>query len=239
MNEKPQCVVYWLRDDRCVCPWRHGYIGISINLTSRLKRHRSKRGTIKIKQFEATVLFRGTVDECFALEREIRPNPFVGWNIAEGGVGPQYPKPSETIRKMREAALRRYQDPQERIKMSEIQKGRKVTWGAKISAGKRGAKLSDATKEKMSAVRKGRPAPARTPEHCTAISIAKRGKPNAIVAESNRRRKGEVRGSHSKEHCEKLSLAAKNRSAQTLAKMSISAKRRDAIRQRNEHGQYT
>jgi hypothetical protein len=104
-----------------------------------LKWHRSKRSALKIK-FEATVLFRGTVDKCLAFEHEIRPDPFIGWNICEGGIAPKYPKSSETRRKMREAALRRYQDPRERIKMSKIQKGRKVTWGAKIAAGRRGLK---------------------------------------------------------------------------------------------------
>jgi hypothetical protein len=29
MDKTTSCVVYWLHDDRCICPWRHGYIGIS------------------------------------------------------------------------------------------------------------------------------------------------------------------------------------------------------------------
>jgi hypothetical protein len=234
-----ECVVYWLCDERCVCPWRHGYVGITINLLNRLKWHRSKRSTLKIRQFEAIVLFRGTVDECLALEHEIRPDPFIGWNVCEGGVAPKYPKSAETIRKMREAALRRYQNPQERITMSEIQKGRKVTWGTKIAAGRRGLKPSEATRAKMSAARKGKPLGPQSVEHRAAVSAAKRGKPGHPAAiEANRRRKGKKLPPFTQEHCEKLAMAAKNRSAETLTKMSVSAKRRDAARQRNEYGQY-
>jgi hypothetical protein len=29
MHKDLGCVVYWLHDRNCECPWRHGYIGIS------------------------------------------------------------------------------------------------------------------------------------------------------------------------------------------------------------------
>lgn len=77
------CVVYWLQDEKCICPWRHGYIGISARWERRLKEHRwSKRFP---KDFKATILFRGTEAECFALEMQYRPGHGIGWNPARGG----------------------------------------------------------------------------------------------------------------------------------------------------------
>lgn len=179
------CVVYWLFDARCVCPWKHGYIGITVNFKNRLKNHRRKFG----QAFNHQILFRGSNDDCLLLEVKMRPRPFIGWNWAEGGTPiSRAPKSAEHRWKMKEAALRRYADPAERTKMSEIQKGRKITWAEKIASGKRGLKPSDATRAKMSAVRKGKPQPPRTSEHCANIAAAKRGMKMPWIAESNRRR---------------------------------------------------
>jgi hypothetical protein len=35
--------------------------------------------------FEAEVLFTGTEDQCYALERELRPHAGIGWNLTAGG----------------------------------------------------------------------------------------------------------------------------------------------------------
>jgi hypothetical protein len=176
-------VVYWLFDANCTDPWSQGYVGVTINLPNRLKQHRAKRGV-----FEHLILFESTETECYALEAAMRPNAFIGWNEAWGGEcgGGKHPRSAETRERMRQASLRRYTDPHEREKMRELMKGRKITWGVKISAGKRGAKLSDATRAKMSAVRKGRSRRPFTPEHCANISAARKGMP--WVTESNRRR---------------------------------------------------
>jgi len=85
------CVVYWLYDERCICPWRHGYIGIStVWLTHRRGQHRRGHGTIKGARlvpaiFNEQILFVGTVSECQALELELRPHPRIGWNLYRGG----------------------------------------------------------------------------------------------------------------------------------------------------------
>ena len=180
------CVVYWLRDAQCSCPWRHGYIGISVNLTNRLRQHRRA----DFPSFVATVLFRGTQVECLALECKLRPTANIGWNRGSGGAGCPVGslRSAETKRRMSEAAKLRYSNPEERARMSNVQKGRKITWGAKIAAGKLGSKLSDVTRGKMSAVRKGRPAPPRTPEHRAKLAAAKKGMKMPWIAESNRRR---------------------------------------------------
>jgi NUMOD3 motif len=76
-----ECIVYWLYDDRCVCPWRHGYIGISSDLKGRLKNHRRKFKN----GFSLMILFRGTPHECRAFEWRMRPVNGIGWNKTRGG----------------------------------------------------------------------------------------------------------------------------------------------------------
>jgi hypothetical protein len=181
------CVVYWLYDEQCVCMWKHGYIGVSTNFRSRLKQHRAER-----RGFKHCVVFEGSSQECYALEAVLRPTAFVGWNAAPGGEGgPSQPRSLEHRQKIREAALRRYANPDERKKMSELQKGRKFTpeWCANIAAGKQGTKASDATRAKMSAIRKGRRRAPFTLEHRANIAAAMRGMKMPWIAESNRRRK--------------------------------------------------
>jgi hypothetical protein len=115
----PECVVYWLFDDKCVCPWRHGYVGISRTLTTRLRRHRATR-----RSFEWKILFKGSLEQCLKLERVMRPVFGIGWNEAPGGEygGGSAPKKESTKRKMSDAALRRYQDQNERARMQKIVK---------------------------------------------------------------------------------------------------------------------
>lgn len=82
------CCVYWLFDDHCICLWRHGYIGVTINLTRRLAGHRrgNGRGTKLLPEnFQFEILFTGTSAQCFELEQHLRPVPMIGWNRARGG----------------------------------------------------------------------------------------------------------------------------------------------------------
>lgn len=136
-----QCIVYWLYDERCICPWRHGYIGVSIEFDARLQRHRLRAGTRKGAVgvpaiFNHKILFIGTLDECLALEEQFRPHRGIGWNRARGGQRPwldykhdaetrakssaavkgrsKRPKSLETCAKISVAALRRYADPTQR-----------------------------------------------------------------------------------------------------------------------------
>ena len=91
-----ECVVYWLHDDRCVCPWRHGYIGISQRYSVRLWRHRKDdRWPL---DFTATVLFEGTKLECRALEHRLRPHFHIGWNENPGGGKTHGPKISAALK---------------------------------------------------------------------------------------------------------------------------------------------
>lgn len=81
-------VVYWLYNDRCVCYWRHGYIGVSGRFNYRLSQHRRGHGQYAValpSNFQWKILFTGTREECFAVEEHFRPLPLIGWNIARGG----------------------------------------------------------------------------------------------------------------------------------------------------------
>jgi hypothetical protein len=94
-------VVYWLTDERCVCPWRHGYVGISRRWPNRLKQHSSGIGK-QHPNFKAQVLFTGTWEECLAVERSLRPDYHIGWNQRDGGSSGTAPlreqEPTATLR---------------------------------------------------------------------------------------------------------------------------------------------
>jgi NUMOD3 motif len=80
-NGSPECILYWLFDDTCVCLWRHGYIGITTNWIRRLRRHRR----MMLHAFRFVILFRGSKEECQKLEHQLRPHRHIGWNVAPGG----------------------------------------------------------------------------------------------------------------------------------------------------------
>jgi hypothetical protein len=140
------CVVYWLHDDSCVCPWRHGYIGISARWENRLKEHRfSKRWP---EGFQATILWRGTEAECFALEMRFRPDHGIGWNPARGGDNNGRTlgyKHSDASRANVSNALRGHKKSEE--------------WRRKLAAAGTGKTRSAEARAKQSAAIKGRPKP--------------------------------------------------------------------------------
>jgi hypothetical protein len=72
--------VYWLYDERCVCPCRHGYVGISLNVERRVRTHRKR-----FPDCEWKVLFEGTKFDCVRVEYQLRPTFDIGWNRARGG----------------------------------------------------------------------------------------------------------------------------------------------------------
>lgn len=116
---KAKWVVYWLHNDRCICLWRHGYIGVTNRLPQRWHQHRHGGPVVRSHPDAACiVIFEGSREECLALELKMRPTPHIGWNIGFGGslLGGGLrgvPKPPEQRAKQRAAALKRYADPAE------------------------------------------------------------------------------------------------------------------------------
>jgi NUMOD3 motif len=87
---KKSCVVYWLHDSGHTSPEREGYVGVTTNLPARLKQHRNdkrkRKGALGVpKIFEHKILLQGTLAECLALEKRLRPEEGTGWNFIRGG----------------------------------------------------------------------------------------------------------------------------------------------------------
>lgn len=151
------CVVYWLYDEQHdVCPWRHGYIGISERWSRRLIRHKSGPH-YRAKNVTWRILFIGTKAECLMLEQKLRPHLRIGWNQAFGGettgAGTRgLAKSPEWRAAMSEAAKRRYADPAERKRMSiAVKKGLKGIDRSGPNNSRFGIATSEETKAKIRA----------------------------------------------------------------------------------------
>lgn len=77
-----ECYLYWIFDKNCTDPQTCGYVGITKNIPSRMRNHRKK---FSEKEWEYTILYEGSRDECLKLEFGLRPTQKIGWNIAYGG----------------------------------------------------------------------------------------------------------------------------------------------------------
>lgn len=82
-NANDQCYVYYISDATCTDPYRHGYIGITSNETSRRSAHR-RSGRFPA-DFIWAILFKGTRQECAVVEKRFRPDRGIGWNNDRGG----------------------------------------------------------------------------------------------------------------------------------------------------------
>jgi hypothetical protein len=47
------------------------------------------------------VIFEGTLTDCYNYENELRPSPYIGWNIATGGGGPLHGMTTDKLREYR------------------------------------------------------------------------------------------------------------------------------------------
>jgi hypothetical protein len=139
-------VVYWFHDDQCICPERHGYIGISSRWPSRWWRYKTLNRFVDAG-LSVRILFVGTRSECLALEKRFRPHGNIGWNTAVGGgLSGQLkgvPKSPEHRAKLKAAAKERAQRPGERERLGAIGRkgaiGRNQNGSANPMFGRRGA----------------------------------------------------------------------------------------------------
>ena len=151
-NGSPECILYWLFDDSCICLWRHGYIGITTNWIKRLQRHRRTMA----RAFRFAILYRGSKQECRKLEHQLRPHRHIGWNVAPGGnlarFGAQHS--DEAKKRMSIAATQRSppsEETRERLRIASTGRTNKGRVGqkkseqerAKISRSKTGKKMSE------------------------------------------------------------------------------------------------
>jgi hypothetical protein len=145
-------VVYWLHGDQCICPWRHGYIGVTSNPSRRFWAHRRES---RFLVFKTSVLFDGTREECYALEARLRPHPDIGWNTGVGGFADGrtvrgLPKSTEHRAKQRATALRRWADPTKRsVQSVAVKKALADVDRSGANNANFGKHCSEATKQKI------------------------------------------------------------------------------------------
>lgn len=74
--------------------YKEGYIGVSGDVEQRIRCHRTPKGTRGKKFMEAKFLYNdiifyvihtGSKKSCYLLEKELRPNINMGWNMFTGG----------------------------------------------------------------------------------------------------------------------------------------------------------
>ncbi len=151
-----KCVVYWLFDETCRYPARHGYVGITTRFKRRIVEHRLS-GEFP-DGFSAVIIYEGTVDECFAIEEQLRPQHRIGWNKSRGG-------------HMRNHSVGYAYSDEARAKMSAALKGREISseWREKLRLAGIGHKRSVESRSKQSASMAGR---SKTPEQRAKMSAA-------------------------------------------------------------------
>jgi hypothetical protein len=147
--------LYWIYDKSCIRPKDHGYIGASIDAKRRFKHHQKRRfGRRGIKM---KILFEGTIEECWSREARLRPYPGIGWNIYNGG--------RKSLNASKEFCHW----------LSHRLKGRKITWGDKISKtlkGRKGAPRTEKWLHNLSLANKNNPKVKKNLDRARKIYIA-------------------------------------------------------------------
>jgi hypothetical protein len=142
-------LIYWIHSDQETNIETQGYVGITKNLTRRLKEHRRKHNFLDNRKVD--VYLYGDKLYCKQVEKSLRPNRNIGLNIAEGGGLPPNPlgKKLTSLHK-------------QRIKENMV--------------GFKDRKHSEETKLKMSLSKKGRPGRVQSEETKRKISMTQRSK---------------------------------------------------------------
>jgi predicted GIY-YIG superfamily endonuclease len=144
-------VVYWIHTPNETDINTQGYVGVSGNFDKRLEAHKIGNGNRNV--FEAfkvqdyvtiEIVLEGSEEECYNYEQQLRPTPFIGWNIAEGGSRPPSPKG----------------DRDRAAKAAKSLKGREITWGDKISEARKGISNPPEAIARAAATRKANKVPA-------------------------------------------------------------------------------
>lgn len=154
----PPCFVYWLHLPVHSDFKTQGYIGVSTNPKQRLWEHKNdaKKGTHHNKYLERvinkyeliqSIIFTGSVEDCYSYEEKLRPTNNIGWNSNKGGVCP----PSQKGKKFSD-------DHKSNISKGKLGKKRPPVSDEtreKLSKATVGRKHSDETKEKIRKIRLG------------------------------------------------------------------------------------
>lgn len=121
-DDDDRFIVYWIYNRGCASPDRDGYVGFTGSPKREIKRALERFNCTQFK-----ILFRGSRDECLAVEMGLRPKPGIGWNVGAGG-SPYggglagVAKPISQREKMSETASDRYADRKPRSESYERQR---------------------------------------------------------------------------------------------------------------------
>lgn len=107
-----------------------GYIGVTNaekGVLTRFREHSKKKSYMrphirenKIKAEDVKIIFSGTMDDCYAKEKVLRPKENIGWNVASGGKGYNYRRKTDDLKKFRsEFQTKRMQDAELKKKQSD------------------------------------------------------------------------------------------------------------------------
>jgi len=184
--EVGKCFVYWLHDNSCTDPSVHGYIGVTARPKKRAVEHR-RSGKLP-DNFIMTIIHEGTVDECFAVEEQMRPQHRVGWNNLRGG-------------HHRNHSLGSKYKPEAGRKISAALKGKCVSdkHREKISSALKGHVRTDQSRARQSLAMRGRH---KSIEHRAAMSAAAKRRysdPDERVRMSEAVKAGKARAKAQKE----------------------------------------
>jgi len=89
--------VYWIRQTNHTDMFSQGYIGVSKHIKSRFVAHAKKTKNAHLKNAIEKYGWNNLVKEtiliaddgyCYDIEKKLRPNENIGWNINSGGVKP-------------------------------------------------------------------------------------------------------------------------------------------------------
>ena len=181
--------VYWLYANDGDKIFTDGYVGISKNTKTRIYQHKKRFGEFKHK-----VIFYGSLQQCLALEFQLRPVPGIGWNRACGGfegyrlghseetknvlkdkrakqIAPMtgLKQSEETKLKIRNSNLGKIRSDETRARLKAAKQNISEETRAKTAAASRGRKLSTEAKAKVSEALRNR---VRNPETIEKIRLS-------------------------------------------------------------------
>lgn len=88
------CVVYWVKRTGYENPEEQGYVGVSVQIDTRLKQHLQtdnkhlRNAFNKYEDIVVEILHRGSENDCYVMEEKLRPKMYIGWNQNKGGCKP-------------------------------------------------------------------------------------------------------------------------------------------------------
>jgi len=172
--------IYWIRAAHHTDILSEGYIGVSKDAEKRFMQHKKRAQNRYLKHatnkygwdnLVKSVLLIAEEDYCLSVEKKLRPQDKIGWNIVAGGgkppllIGPRPKRPGrtswnkgkspskETRAKISAAVKLQMQDPEHRAMLSRIKLGK--------PSGFKGRKMPPEAVEKMRLAKIGVPSKKR------------------------------------------------------------------------------